>query len=409
MWDERELSGVEFIPEPSDSRIVSAADPSTVGHQDGWRGEVLGWSPEPVRVLPRRSRLKNRLVNTGIFAIMIVIIFALYQSQNLIIEIPPKTSEWAFEDTGARDLESQGLTGEGVSVCMVDTGVDITHPDLENVDLTFKDFHRGSEIPVDHGNLAHGTMMAGILVADGHVKGVAPGVRLGMAAALGGDSDGSNSADETLVANAIEWCWKEFDADIISLSLGGEIDPNATRDGPTANAVKQALAQGVYVIAAAGNDGGVDDDGKVATPANVEHVISVAALTEGGKVWSGSSKGSSSNIDGEQRVSPHQKPEISAPGVDIVSTGENGLYYTSTGTSDSTVFVAGVLALILEAEPRLSDNPSLECITEVKDALKLSATPLEDGILHDENWGYGALNGAKWLQKIRSYQVCTSA
>ena len=51
-----------------------------------------------------------------------------------------------------------------------------------------------------------------------------------------------NSGDQSIVSSAIEWCWKNFDADIISLSLGGESDPNATRDGPTTNAVRLAIA-----------------------------------------------------------------------------------------------------------------------------------------------------------------------
>ena len=55
---------------------------------------------------------------------------------------------------------------------MVDTGIDISHPDLEDTDLVFKDFFTGSSQPVDNGNLAHGTMMAGLLVADGHMKGM---------------------------------------------------------------------------------------------------------------------------------------------------------------------------------------------------------------------------------------------
>ena len=65
--------------------------------------------------------------------------------------------------------------------------------------------------------------------------------------------------------------------------LGGESDPNATTDGPTSNAVKQALANGVYVVAAAGNDGGNDDDGRVATPSDVPGVISVGALDVDGE------------------------------------------------------------------------------------------------------------------------------
>ena len=405
MWEEDELRKVEFIPEPSDYRIVSAADSATIGHQEGWRGEVLGWAPTPVPVISRPRRTGQRVVNTGIFLILILVLWAIWRSQLLFIEIPPPTSEWAFEDSGARDLQELGYSGEGVRVCMVDTGIENTHPDLADVELEFKDFIDGSTDPKDRGNLAHGTMMAGILVSDGHFKGVAPNVVLGMAAALGDDGEGGNSGDQNVVSSAIEWCWKTFDADIISLSLGGESDPNATSDGPTTNAVRLAIANGVYVVAAAGNDGGPEDDGKVSTPSNVNEVISVAALDRDGDVWSGSSLGGELDSSGEERQDPHKKPEIAAPGVDIISTAFDDEYYSSTGTSDSTVFVSGILALILEAEPHLK-NPDSSCIFEVKTALMNSAMPLEDGNTHDSRWGYGAINGEDWLEEIRLTGSC---
>lgn len=405
MWEEDELGDVEFIPEPSDYRIVSAADSTTIGHQEGWRSEVMGWAPSPVPVVSRPKRATQRVVNVGIVLILLLIFWAIWRSQLLFIEIPPPTSEWAFEDSGARDLQSLGYTGDGIRVCMVDTGIDTTHPDLHDVELEFKDFISGSSEPADRGILAHGTMMAGILVADGYLKGVAPGVTLGMAAALGDDGEGGNSGDQNIVASAIEWCWKTFDADIISLSLGGESDPNSTREGPTTNAVRLALANGAFVVAAAGNDGGSDDDGRVSTPSNVNEVISVAALDEGGNIWSGSSLGESDDTNGDARIDPHLKPEISAPGVTIISTAYDGEYYSSTGTSDATVFVSGILALILEAEPKLQD-PDSQCILDVKTALMNSAIPLEAGIEHDSRWGYGAINGQDWLNEIRSSNSC---
>ncbi|MBT4982230.1 MAG: S8 family serine peptidase [Euryarchaeota archaeon] len=404
MWEDNELKGVEFIPEPTDSRILSATDPNTIGHQEGWRSEVLGWDPEPVPVISRQRRNSQRIANTGILVLIVIIFWAV--SQYLLIDLPPPTSEWAFEEVGARDLQDSGLTGSDVRVCMVDTGIDTTHPDLAGVDLVFKDFISGSSGPVDYGLLAHGTMMAGILVADGYLQGVAPRVTLGMAAALGEDGSGGNSGDEELVANAIEWCWRTFEADIISLSLGGESDPEAEREGPTTNAVRLALANGVYVVAAAGNDGGVSDDGRVSTPSNVAEVISVAALERDGTVWSGSSIGAPVDSSGDERVSPHLKPEISAPGVGIISTAKGGEYYSSTGTSDATVFVSGILALILEAEPNLKDNPSLECITQVKEALMVSAESLEADIEHDSQWGYGSIDGSDWLDEIRLANIC---
>lgn len=405
MWEENELSNVEFIPEPTDYRILSAADTATIGHQEGWRGEVLGWSPRPVPVVSRPRRTGQRVINVGIFLILIMVLWAIWRSQLLFIEIPPAKSEWAFEDSGVRDLQSMGYTGEGIRVCMVDTGIDVSHPDLENTDLVFKDFITGSSDVTDHGALAHGSMMAGILVSNGYLTGVAPSVTLGMAAALGDDGQGGNSGDQNIVSSAIEWCWKSFRADIISLSLGGESEGNASTDGPTSSAVSQALANGVYVVAAAGNDGGDEDDGMVATPSNVENVISVAALDVNGGVWEGSSLGYQNENNSTEMDNPHKKPEISAPGVAIISTAYKDEYYSSTGTSDATVFISGILALILEAEPSLA-SPSPTCIVQVKTALMNSAMPLEEGIDHHPRWGYGAVSGVDWLEEIRSSNVC---
>lgn len=404
MWEGDELKGVDFIPEPGDSRILSAVDSSTIGHQEGWRGEVIGWAPEPVRVVSRPRRNIQKIVSAGVLIILGLVIWA--AASLLVLELPPPNSEWAFEDSGARGLQDTGLTGEGVRVCMVDTGIDLSHPDLQNVDLVFKDFFSGSNQPTDRGTLSHGTMMAGILVSDGYLNGVAPSVTLGMAAALGDDGEGGNSGDESLVANAIEWCWRTFEADIISLSLGGISDPDAVRQGDTANAVGLALANGVYVVSAAGNDGGSDDDGRVASPSNVREVISVGALDREGDIWSGSSLGSPDENDGINRSNPHLKPEISAPGVNIISTASGDGYYSSTGTSDATVFVSGILALILEAEPQLMNEPDLDCIEQVKTALMNSAVPLDSGQVHNSRWGYGAIDGKAWLSEIRSSVNC---
>lgn len=405
MWEEKELGNVEFIPEPSDYRILSAADSATIGHQEGWRSEVLGWAPTPVPVVSRPKRLRQRLISTGFFLFLVMIMWAVWRSQLLFIEIPPPKSEWAFEDSGARELQSLGYTGDGIRVCMVDTGIDPSHTDLESMDLIFKDFITGSNKISDQGSLAHGTMMAGILVSDGYLKGVAPGVTLGMAAALGDDGKGGNSGDQNVVSSAIEWCWKTFQANIISLSLGGESDPNATADGPTSNAVKQAIANGVYVVAAAGNDGGPEDDERVATPSDVPLVISVGALDSSGEIWEGSSLGYPENSNSSIYLDPNKKPEVSAPGVSIVSTAFDNEYYSSTGTSDATVFVSGILALVLEAQPSLIE-PSEDCLLQVKYALKNSSVPLDENIDHDSRGGYGAIDGIGWLNEIQSNVQC---
>ena len=215
-----------------------------------------------------------------------------------------------------------------------------------------------------------------------------------------------NTADEEKISDAVEWCMDVFSADIISLSLGGTQSESMTREGSSVSSVRKALDRGIFVVAAAGNDGGNSDDGRVSVPSNVPLVISVGASSQGGDIWENSSKGSQVTISGEQRQHPNLKPEIIAPGVRIVSTGSDGQWYSSSGTSDSTVFVTGALALILQDQPQLRPSATLSnsCIDEVKQALRTSAS--NSIIDHDDLLGYGNLDAGAWLKEVRSMPIC---
>ena len=109
--------------------------------------------------------------------------------------------------------------------------------------------------------------------------------------------------------------------------------------------------------------------------------------------------------DGNVRVYPNQKPELTAPGVDILSTGMDNLWYTSSGTSDATVFVAGALALILEAHPELKPNgqSTTACIELVKSAL---ADSMNSCSQHDSIHGYGQLKASAWVGKLSDAITC---
>ena len=144
-------------------------------------------------------------------------------------------------------------------------------------------------------------------------------------AALGADEDDLNSGSEDTVARSIRWCQDEYQAHIISLSLGGEQNVEMHTEGSSVSAVRRAVDSGIFVVAAAGNDGGGSDDGLVSVPGNVPRVITVGASTESQSVWANSSSGSQSLMNGEQRQHPHMKPEVIAPGENIISTGSNFL------------------------------------------------------------------------------------
>jgi len=401
----QELDGIGYLPEPSDHRILSAVDPSISGWQEDFRSRVVGWEPLKPPLTQAPTRRQNRTIGVWVVLALLVALLLLWDYQQPITKLTYPDSEWAWEDSGIRELQDVNLSGQGVKVCIVDTGVDISHPDLKSVEIHFKDFIGTSMTAVDYGNSHHGTMMAGILVANGHISGAAPNVTLSVAAALKSDTDGENSGDEETVAAAIDWCWREQEADIISLSLGGDAMSGGQS---TYSAVERALAAGTYVIAAAGNDGGEDDDGYVATPANVPLAIAVGAMNAGGGLWASSSQGSQ-QLDSGMRVAPNEKPEVAAPGVEIISTGRDNTYFRSSGTSGATVFVTGALALILEQHNELlpSQASGSSCIELVKNALANSSTPLSGQVLpHDSGAGYGALDSSAWLAEITQTLPC---
>jgi serine protease AprX len=326
-------------------------------------------------------------------------------SSGYLIEIFKENNPFAIRPTEGA-LESQevygeliqsdikGLDGTGVKVCIVDSGIDTTHKDLSGINLVaWRDFVNNQEQPYD--DQGHGTSMAGLLVADGWMKGVAPEVELVVAKALSGNGTG----DDGVVADAIDWC-VEQDSQIISLSLGGApgllpFNPFGGRD--SSDAADDAIDQGIVVIAAAGNDGGPDDDGDVAHPSSERLVISVGGHTEDGSHWSGSSTGDN---NGNllplilPRQDPHKKPEIVAPAKGVPVINNDGTWSIVDGTSAATVFVTGAIALLLEAVPSLAANEtsgSSASVIQIKQALMDTAKPLPGQDGHDDDYGYGML------------------
>ena len=215
--------------------------------------------------------------------------------------------------------------------------------------------------------------------------------------------------DRDRVALAIRWCRITQEADIISLSLGSNPGMGMGTESETVSAVNEALDSGIFVVAAAGNTGLDDSISDVSVPANIPGVIAVGATYRSGISWQDSASGS--DIDpygGESRDFPNQKPEISAPGVNIFSTATTEIsppYAYSSGTSDSTVFVTGALSLILELyggelanEDGQIDSEGMEL---VKRALANSAVS-EDGSdgAHDSKLGYGKLDAFEWASEV---------
>ncbi|MGB0515562.1 MAG: S8 family peptidase [Poseidonia sp.] len=291
---------------------------------------------------------------------------------------------------------SASLTGAGVTACIVDSGIAPDHSDLEGARISgWKDFVNGNGQPYDdHG---HGTSMAGILVANGWLKGVAKDVDLLVAKALGSDGSG----DDATVAEAIDWCVANG-AHVISLSLGGapNILPFTIGSGRSSgDAANEAIDAGIYVVAAAGNDG-EDDDGDVAHPSSEDQVISVGGVTIKATTWPGSSKGDNNGRLFPlpilmPRGDPDKKPEVVAPAEGVPVLLDSGGWGIADGTSAATVYVTGALCLLLEAKPELkadASNGGSDNVDSVKQWIMNSAVPKEGQTTHDDYYGYGLLN-----------------
>jgi serine protease AprX len=304
-------------------------------------------------------------------------------------------SEWAFEMVQIRDLNAGGLRGAGVTVCVVDTGIDQGHPDLARAAVVaWRDFVNGQPAPYDDDG--HGTGMAGLIAADGRVTGGAWNVELYIAKAIAAGGTGTDSN----VASAIRFCLdpngdgnRGDRADVISLSLGGGAHP--IFGSAVADAANEAIALGVFVVAAAGNDG-EDDDGEVEVPAREPLVIAVGAVDREGRIASFSSRGRQTVgfPFGIPREDPNKKPEVVAPGVDLIVPWIRGEYARVSGTSPATAIVAGGLALVLEAHPEVR-KVDAAAVEKVKTSMMRAALPLPgQSTPHDNQYGYGLFQAA---------------
>jgi subtilisin family serine protease len=292
--------------------------------------------------------------------------------------------------TGARQLNSNGLTGAGITVCVVDSGIDILHPDFSHLHLImWRDLVNVKPDPYD--DRGHGTAMAGLIAADGSLRGVAPGVNMIVVKALNSQGLGSpqNVADGIKIC-VDPWGTGKGGADIISLSLGS--GSANFFDATVYDAVTWATSRGVFVVVAAGNDPLAYD---VTTAAQVPLAISVGAVDSRGVRAPFSSVGATLN-----RTDPDLKPEVAAPGVQLISTAPGAHYVTVTGTSPATAVVAGVLALILQARPALRPG-AIGNVVALKSALVLGSAKASGQVLpHDPWYGYGIINGPGTLAKL---------
>lgn len=222
---------------------------------------------------------------------------------------------WGMAVMGVDRLRAVTLGG-GVTVGVIDTGVDISHPLLTGV-TDRRDFTGSASGPSDRNG--HGSHVTSTVGGKDRGIGVAPDCRLIHGKALGDGGSGSGQ----WIADAIRWC-VDKGAHVVSMSLG-----SSSEDGRITDACRGAVGAGVWVVAAAGNSG--PGTPEVDWPARSPWCISVAALDSALRPASFSSGGG--------------KIDTSGPGVGIWGARPGGGLVSMSGTSMATPFVAGCLAL----------------------------------------------------------------
>ena len=268
---------------------------------------------------------------------------------------------------------SLGVTGKDILVAVLDTGIAYTHPDLGGCIginckiIGGKDFVNKDDDPLDDNG--HGTHVAGIIAANGIVKGVAPNARLLAVKVLDSGGNGFSSTIIEGIEYAVDPDQNPATADgakIINLSLGGSGSP----DDPVSRAVDTASDLGVVVCVAAGNNGSGGYE-TIGSPGLARKALTVGSSNKYDFLSHFSSLGPSPEI--------YQiKPEVLAPGENIYSTYLSSGYTTLSGTSMATPHVAGAAALLLERSPWMMPEA-------VKQALMQRAKRLKDNLLQPYN------------------------
>ncbi len=308
--------------------------------------------------------------------------YALSNSGQVLDDLPGQPQATAGADINATGAWDETKGDSGVIIAVLDTGVELSHPDIKNKIVSpGRDFVGGG--PDASDDLWHGTHVAGIAAAETNNELGIAGVGWNCNVLPGKVIAASGEGDYGALILAIYWAVDQG-AGVINLSLGGE-----ARDDDLLAALKYAYEHNVVVVAAAGNEAG-----PVLYPAAYDqYCLAVAATDYGDHRADFSNKGS--EID------------VAAPGVDVLSlyptwdTPEGfAPYVYANGTSMATPHVAGLAALLKSLKPRLTAGEIMNIIRYSADDVNATAFPG-----NDDELGYGRINAERALAP---YELKTS-
>lgn len=285
-----------------------------------------------------------------------------------------------------QDAFTMGLTGKGVGVAVMDTGI-FPHMDFDRRILAFADMVNRRPGPYD--DCGHGSHICGIIggsgvASDGRYQGMAPGCNLVAVKVL--DKKGNGYASDVLTGLA--WILERKDAlgiRIVNISVGSGGKKGMTENSALVRGVNEAWDAGLVVVVAAGNNG--PKRMSITTPGISRKVITVGCSDDYREVLVGGNRMVNYSGRGPTEACIC-KPDVVAPGSSVVScAGRPGKYTIKSGTSMSTPIVSGAIALLLEKYPEMTNR-------DVK--LKLMETSRDMGLPRNQQ-GWGLLDVEKLL------------
>ena len=283
----------------------------------------------------------------------------------LILSSVSEADHWWLEDFEA----VRNLSGEGVVIAVIDTGIDASHPDLAGVVIGGADFSGagtpGGTSPVGPSGF-HATMVASLIAGQGRITGgvigIAPNAKL-LSISVGLGLEGADT--DRQIAQAVRWA-ADQGADVINLSVS-----RASRNWPASwdEAFLYAMEKDVVIVAASGNK--LDGVSSPTAPATIPGVISVTAVDR---------EGNASAVSGAEGIGI----SVAAAGIDMVGSYPNQDAKNWSGSSAAAPIVSGLLALMIEADPSASSSDLIERLISTAKDLG------EKG--YDKDFGYGLIS-----------------
>lgn len=270
--------------------------------------------------------------------------------------------------------------GEGVKIAVLDTGCDLSHPDLINNLLPGFNFINPSIPPWDDNK--HGTHVCGIIAAENNdlgIVGVAPSSKIIPVKVLDKNGNGNYQS----VCQGIRWAVDVAQADFICMSLGCPNPVDEVRE-----AIKYALSKKVICFVAAGNAGITN---QIYYPANYPETIGIGSIDENFNRSSFSNTGD--NLD------------FLAPGNHILSTVPTNWYAIMSGTSMATPFAVGVAALLLSYVRKNNSNIKLENNMDYINIFKQYTRAINDSNIKNKSFyeGFGIIDAKKLFESLKTF------